>query len=98
MNGFDLTEYWKPAAQNLSRLGALYPSYNSWGLYSKLGDALGIKEYDDFLGRANHLDFPISDELKQLLIMLTGPHAVTILKAYRIQKGLELEEKSHLKD
>ena len=35
---------------------------------------------------------PISEELKQLLIALTGPHGYAILKIYRIQKGLDKYE------
>lgn len=32
---------------------------------------------------------PLPDELRALLEKLSGPHAKTILKAYRIQRGLK---------
>jgi hypothetical protein len=42
-----------------------------------------------FLNRPGEKDWPMSEELKELLIKLAGPHGATVLKIYRIQKGLE---------
>lgn len=71
----EMDTYWIPAARNLG--------LNYW---SELDNALGVDEYR--VGRPFSHE-PLPQDLKKLLVMLAGPHGKTILKAYRIQKGLE---------
>jgi hypothetical protein len=39
--------------------------------------------------RVTPMDYPMSEELKNLLIKLASPHGPVLAKMYRIQKGLE---------
>lgn len=51
---------------------------------------LGVNDFYDFLKRNAYYDKKMSEgPFKELLKKLGGPHAKTILKAYRIKKGLE---------
>jgi hypothetical protein len=79
----DYLEYWAPAVDNLFPGSWVYPANTSVDKSKRLATALGI-EYP--LG--NHR---LDDGLRELLIKLKGPHGKTILKMYRIQKGLKGE-------
>jgi hypothetical protein len=88
MNFSDLRELWIPAITRLyGSAGA--DTEDGWSNYILLDKALGITEYRQFYHRSALLDYPIAEDLKKLLVMLAGPHGKSILKAYRIQKGLE---------
>lgn len=54
-----------------------------------LDKQLGMSEYRLFYVRPSIEDTKMAEDLKKLLVMLAGPHGKAILKAYRIQKGLE---------
>jgi hypothetical protein len=69
-------KYWKPAANRF--------------YLERLAPLLGMQsEYFAFLRRPGQEDWPMSEELKNLLVKLAGPHGKAILKMYRIQRGLE---------
>jgi hypothetical protein len=70
--------YWYPAAKNLNVST------------EKLGKLICTNEMIVYLHSSPHLlDRFLNEELRNLLEHLKGPHAKTILKAYRIKKGLE---------
>lgn len=50
---------------------------------------IGYKVWHEYLKRTTLEDFPLSDELKILFKAMAGPHWKTVLKIYRIKKGLE---------
>ena len=80
----EITDLLNPACK--VAIDCLHQSYVCVGDARKLDDLIGIPAYHDYeLGDRN----PISDELKSLYQKLAGPHGKAILKAYRIQKGLE---------
>lgn len=91
MTSSDVLCYWRPAAQ------ALYGKFTHDSLeieekLKRLDRDLGLKgpeSYSAYLGRAIHHDMPMSDDLRHLLKLITGEHGKTILKAYRIKKGLK---------
>lgn len=64
-------------------------SPGGWDQMKELDKALGITEYHDFYRSRQEDDTPLPEELKKLLLMLAGPHGKTILKVYRIRKGLK---------
>lgn len=74
----ELTDYWIPACMGLG-----------WVAPSRLDGALGIDEYAKFMANTAINDRHMSSELRILLIKLAGPHGKTILRAFRIRKGLE---------
>lgn len=99
----ELIKYWIPAAKNLisdARCpkggGHDAPGYSDrghWQFYM-LDDLLGVHEYEfGYYKRRISMSVsrhaPMPEELKNLLIMLAGPHGHALLKAYRIRKGLE---------
>lgn len=56
---------------------------------SKLDEALGCNAWADYCNRGHSEDKPMSPEFRNLLEMLSGPHGLTILKAYRAKRGLD---------
>ncbi len=92
MTGEELQELWLPAAQRLfgeAKVGAS-TSFNNYALHGKkLDKLLGIDDYHIFILCPSYKDTESSEDLKKLLRALAGPHGKTILKMYRIQKGLE---------
>lgn len=56
-----------------------------------MDDQLGLQGKETSIHCLCHTeDTPdMTEELKRLLVMLAGPHGNTILKAYRVQRGLE---------
>lgn len=85
MNMDDSSDYWWPAAEALIPV-LKKPSYNQAEM---LDDLLGVTMFADYCKRRSEEDFPLSEEWKVLLTALAGPYGQTILKAYRIKKGLE---------
>jgi hypothetical protein len=91
----ELFEYWMPVANKFFPKGAEISGLD--GLhghipYQAVDRLLGIDEYTYGYYHASQRtkpSTPISQELKQLLVALAGPHGDTILKIYRIQKGLD---------
>lgn len=86
---FDL--FWAPARDALyplpsptatSRLKASYQMREALG-------ARATKEHTDFFKTVVG-SYPMDEELKKVLRLLNSPYAQTILKAYRIRKGLEV--------
>lgn len=82
MNRDNLHEYWIPACENL------FKNTNTSGKHH-LDSALGTNEYEKYLQRRDSQDYEMCEELKHLLAMLAGPHGHTVLKIYRLRKGLE---------
>lgn len=85
----DIVLYWMPAAYNLfendhsSGLGArLRSKLNTLGLI------LGTTEIADYWLLPEPELKPTSEELKSLLTAFAGPHGQTLLKAYKIRRGL----------
>lgn len=70
----ELAKYWVPAADNLGVL------------HHRLDNILGVDEWCVGLELSGK---PLPEDLRNLLVMLTGLHAYAILKMYRIKKGLE---------
>jgi len=88
MKGLEEIKLWFAATENL------YGSKGSqngdgWSNCLKLDQELGLAEYQHFWVNPHAKDIPLPQDLKKLLVMLAGPHGKSILKAYRIQKGLE---------
>ncbi len=85
MTSEELGKYYIPAIK------MVVPSYNS---YATVADA---EELDRLLGTSIYQEWvanrpgrhPLPEELKQLYIKLSGPHGRTVLKAWRILKGLD---------
>lgn len=82
MTHADLCKYWIPAADSLFR------DARTGGLF-KLEKLLGSDEFTVYRGRRPYEDTSSTDEVKNLLVMLTGPHAKTVLQMYRIRRGLK---------
>lgn len=98
MNSKDLDRYFGPAVKNLfedhnAKLHDWNTDYGrgsaGWPAFVRLDILLGSTEYRDYYKNPHDLDQPISEEFKILLQALAGPHGKTILKAYRIKRGLE---------
>lgn len=87
MTSWDIRNYWRPAA--IALFGLSFDSAENEAKLYHLDEMLGIKEYSKYMRRPVTQDYPMSDELKNLLMLLVGPHGKTILKVYRIKKGLE---------
>ena len=84
----DFVQYWKPACVNLIKLGII--SGNQYTGGRPLDTLLGVDEYRQWFPTSSlHGTDPLPDELKNVCRYLQGPHAVTILKAFRIRKGLD---------
>lgn len=86
---------WIPACRSL---GLIPNNKGRWiGKGSDiLDDLLGVTEFKNWLPRPLLGETPMQQDLKNLLRGLSGPHALTILRAYRIKKGLgecEIEKK-----
>lgn len=77
MTSQELIDYWIPACMGLGVAA------------SRLDGALGIDEYVKYTSSTAINDRHMSSELRILLIKLAGPHGKTILRAFRIRKGLE---------
>jgi len=81
---------WMPAAENL--FGHLRGAGTKlYQVERALERALAITEWSQWQFRAFNLDKPMSPELKELLIMLAGPHGKAILRAYQIKHDIEVE-------
>ncbi len=78
MNAEDQWNLWQDVADKLCD-----------GDGESLDDLLGITEFNGYCNRPATEDYPMSSELRSLLLGLLGPYSETILKAYRIKKGLE---------
>lgn len=79
MTPTEMRELWVPAKRALK--------IDSFELEA----ALGIEVWSNFTQNSPVVrpDPPLSEELALVLRQLAGPHGPTILKAYRIKKGLE---------
>lgn len=86
MNTHDKIWYYESAAFKL--LGHPTEGRDLHEMCIELDKFLGIKEYQNYAGRSLDHDYPMSDDLKQLLVNITGPNGKAILRAYRIRKGL----------
>jgi hypothetical protein len=75
----EIEKYLNPACVRI--IGLKMP-YVTCGDADKLDDLLGLDYW------SCHRT-PMPEEIKQLYIKLAGPHGKTVLKAWRILKGLE---------
>lgn len=83
MEEFD--KYWAPVAHKFYPNAPLNGDLRAVRMLSK---ALGLwSEYKEWL-EIKKDDPSMTDELKQLLLKLAGPHGRTILKAYQVQRGI----------
>lgn len=86
MTAEEFITIWVPARN------ALYPEGKRLGGKTKasqlMREALGARATKEHIEYYTNKDYPMDEELKRILLLLAGPHAHTILKAYRIRKGL----------
>lgn len=88
MNSDDEQKYWVPAAINIFGKPVRQHRRLSWPEHL-LQEALGVKLWSEWQERLVIYDFPLSEEWRQLLTQLAGPHGKTILRAYQIKHGVE---------
>ena len=75
-------EIWAPLAEKICP--------EPCGGCRELAMLLGVHaQYVEFINRPAQEDYPMNQELKELLLKLSGPHGHALLKVYRIRKGLE---------
>lgn len=86
MNMEDCHDYFVQAA---IKLYAPLPSGSLGDACLALDKALGVDLYRGYMTRPSTLDFPLPAHWRELLTKLAGPHGKTILRAYRIKRGLE---------
>lgn len=86
---YEELDFYLEAAMNVMDVPNSVLRPDGWNQLVELDKALGITEYREFFPRPASLDKPMNEELKKLLVLLAGPHGKTILKVYRIRKGLE---------
>lgn len=86
MTAYEFEHYWAPARD------ALYPNLHESRLEAsiKMRSLLGSRAYIEHRQYFLDSDYPMSEELKSILRLLNSPHAQTILKVYRIKKGMEV--------
>jgi hypothetical protein len=84
-------KYWHPAAKNVCNEPSVRsPNASRLTRGFRLDTALGVRIYHEYIHTVDTgSDEPLSYEWKKLLTSLAGPHGKTILKIYRIQKGLD---------
>ncbi len=80
----ELRDYLIPACKKVIKD---YSPYVSVVDAEELDRLLGLKTYHDYC--LNDGRKPLPEEVRQLYIKLAGPHGRTILKAWRILKGLD---------
>lgn len=86
MNYTDKFKYWLPVINRIET----DMDWDTWGTTAHwLENQLGTTMHREYMTRDSHLDFPMSDEWVELFRKLDSPHWRTVLKAYKIQKGLE---------
>ena len=78
----EIVKYLNPACENI--LGPLRSPYVSYDDADKLDLLLGLNYWS-----AHDPYQTLPEEIKQLYIKLAGPHGKTVLKAWRILKGLD---------
>lgn len=88
----EFLNYFEPAVQALDLVNSKemllhVPHMRQHMSYRKLDQLLGIEEWSLYTSREFSEDTPMPEELKSLLIKLCGPHAKTILKAYKAQRS-----------
>jgi hypothetical protein len=81
MNNEDAYEYWWPVVEKLLGVHSL-PEGIQCSEFQKI---LGTNEYTKFLRRSTSEDYPMHEELKELLIKLAGPHGDTLYKVLKIR-------------
>jgi len=86
MNMEDANDYFIPAARNI-----FVGDHNAEQKCQLLEKQLGCKMWSDFIHRERWKDFPIADDMREVLLLLQGPYAKTILRAYQIKHGIEVE-------
>lgn len=94
-------KYWIPAAENL--LSLLEPHmlntnslYNS-SINNTFSRLMNLDLYfEEYVNTPLEKDKEMSDEMKNLMLGLAGPHALTIYKAYRIRKDLDVKKENSI--
>jgi hypothetical protein len=89
MNLDDFVNYWEPACENLFGERPDTSIEENIKYYRKLDSALGTETYKRFWNRSMQKDFPMEENLKNLLVKLAGPHGKALLRAYQIQHGVK---------
>lgn len=78
----EIIELLVPALQGLGRASTV-------GQAKLLDQETGVDYYHQYSMSRSIEHVPLPEDYANLLRQLAGPHAHTILKAYRIKKGLE---------
>ena len=81
MTDHEFRHYWRPARDTFGVWKGDVDNYHPSYLLAK---AIGV-DYPN-LGYWKHV--PMTDELKNILLVLVGPHSKTILKIYQIKHEL----------
>lgn len=86
MNFEDYDKYWQPARDcfvERTREGHVWKDDLTFAAMLDMVDS-----FKAFTSRPHTADSPMDNDLKQLLMLLAGPHGKTMLKAYQARKGL----------
>lgn len=89
MNAADNFERWMPVVIRIADEMPEEVVGTHFNVFAWLEDQLGTTMYREYFPRNRDLDFPMSAEWVEVFKKLDSPHWRTILKAFRIQKGLE---------
>jgi hypothetical protein len=81
MNNDDAYTYWWPVVEKLLGVYQL----REGGQCTEFQRILGTNEYTKYLRRSTLDDYPMHEDLKQLLIKLAGPHGDTLYKVLKIR-------------
>lgn len=86
----EVIKYWLPAVGNLLDKPSNHVLVSDC---HELDQLLGVDFYRKFKTAHDLKEAPVMNaKLKRLLTALAGPHGKTLLKAYRIKKGLEHDQ------
>lgn len=64
------------------------PAEEGWEVCQHFDDLLGIRLWSNYKGTLSALREPLPDEWREFFLKLCSPHGKTILKMYRIKRGL----------
>lgn len=93
MTSNEFQELWIPARNNyMAYLNG--PGVSNFRHYSyRLAELIGAcaYEYEEWHRGQASANFPMNDELRTILLALSGPHAKTMFKVLEIRKGIHRE-------
>lgn len=94
----EFRQYWYPAfcewLRYIDRFSTPLTNMQVSELHRKFAQFLGTDEYGNWVGSAVEREQPMSDNLKNLLAAIAGPHSRAILKTMEIRKGTKANEAS----